>query len=62
MGSPSLFDFFYLPFDSENDCNVGYCFVNFLDAQVSVVLADLTSCCACLTFGPSTTFAIPEGS
>lgn len=35
MGYPGLFDFFYLPFDSENDCNVGFCFVNFLDVPTA---------------------------
>lgn len=35
MGCPGLFDFFYLPFDSENDCNVGFCFVNFLDVPTA---------------------------
>mmetsp|Transcript_21188 Transcript_21188/g.49265 ORF Transcript_21188/g.49265 Transcript_21188/m.49265 type:complete len:495 (-) Transcript_21188:102-1586(-) len=29
MGSTDLFDFFYLPWDSQNNCNVGYAFVNF---------------------------------
>ncbi|CAE8615807.1 unnamed protein product, partial [Polarella glacialis] len=39
MGSPDLFDFFYLPWDSQNGGNIGYAFVNFLDclgAQVAV--------------------------
>ena len=25
------YDFFYLPLDSENDCNLGYSFINFID-------------------------------
>jgi len=32
MGSCDGFDFFYLPWDIENDCNVGYAFINFRDA------------------------------
>mmetsp|Transcript_96307 Transcript_96307/g.267631 ORF Transcript_96307/g.267631 Transcript_96307/m.267631 type:complete len:379 (+) Transcript_96307:62-1198(+) len=32
MGSSDSFDFFYLPWDLQNDCNVGYAFVNFRDA------------------------------
>jgi len=32
MGSHDGFDFFYLPWDIENDCNVGYAFINFRDA------------------------------
>lgn len=31
MGSSDSFDFFYLPWDLQNDCNVGYAFVNFRD-------------------------------
>eukprot|EP00435_Cladocopium_sp_Y103_P025043 s1434_g6.t1 len=39
MGSPQSFDFFYLPWDTQNDCNIGYVFVNFPDpgaAQLAV--------------------------
>ena len=24
------YDYFYLPLDSENNCNLGYCFINFI--------------------------------
>lgn len=29
MGSSDIFDFFYLPWDQQNNCNIGYAFVNF---------------------------------
>lgn len=31
LEASNLFDFFYLPWDTQNSGNVGYCFVNFLD-------------------------------
>jgi hypothetical protein len=33
---PSSFDFFYLPIDFRNKCNVGYMFINFLDHSRAV--------------------------
>jgi hypothetical protein len=35
MGSSVFFDFFYLPWDTQNDGNVGYAFVNFLDSAAA---------------------------
>mmetsp|Transcript_21637 Transcript_21637/g.47860 ORF Transcript_21637/g.47860 Transcript_21637/m.47860 type:complete len:533 (+) Transcript_21637:110-1708(+) len=32
IGSPDVFDFFYLPWDSQTNGNVGYAFVNFHDS------------------------------
>mmetsp|Transcript_76385 Transcript_76385/g.210955 ORF Transcript_76385/g.210955 Transcript_76385/m.210955 type:complete len:478 (-) Transcript_76385:160-1593(-) len=35
MGSSDSFDFFYLPWDQQNDCNIGYAFVNFRSASAA---------------------------
>ena len=29
------YDFFYLPIDYKNKCNLGYCFMNFLNADLT---------------------------
>jgi len=35
MGATDTFDFFYLPWDSQNNSNVGYAFVNFLHSSTA---------------------------
>ena len=32
------YDFFYLPIDAKNHCNVGYAFINFVDARSILTL------------------------
>jgi hypothetical protein len=32
------YDFFYLPIDFKNKCNVGYCFINFLEPKIMIRL------------------------
>eukprot|EP00931_Biecheleriopsis_adriatica_P064287 TRINITY_DN39090_c0_g1_i1.p1 TRINITY_DN39090_c0_g1~~TRINITY_DN39090_c0_g1_i1.p1 ORF type:complete len:363 (-),score=41.77 TRINITY_DN39090_c0_g1_i1:12-1100(-) len=33
LGMALLFDFFYLPWDAQGNCNTGYCFVNFVSTS-----------------------------
>ena len=40
---PGTYDFFYVPIDFGNKCNLGYAFINFTDPRSIVALAQVVA-------------------